>query len=733
VAWQKALRIVVALVGIAVSLAVYFTMRERQVAPPPQPVERVDPAATIEISGSVLKSFTETFKDFEVNKARYSQYSDGSFKLTPDGADRLQIVIYRGETRTFRIAAREARVSPDRNHFELTGPLRMDDSDGFWLETDTATVNRLDSIVQIPGAATFGKGRMSGSGTALTYDEARQVLAISKQTQVRTVDESGKTVMQLSSEAAMLDRMQHLLTADAGVSVMRNDQVIAADHATSRLGPNNDVVTFIELHGNSQVTGGPPIEAMSARDISLDYTDDGKTLEAVKMAGSAAAAMVGQGGSSGRRIAAETLDLGFAADGKLTAAIGRGNVRMTLPAGADTPPRTITAQALDGTGEAGKGLTSVRFTTDVTYVEEPLPAKGAAADKPSGTRSAKAPKLELSMSDDAVNAAIFSAPPGGGQVTFEETGLKACAPRAEYRPEKGSLLLSGATKAVKPMVAEEQTAIEGQTINVGLDTRRMTASGGTTTWMRAKGVTRCRPSAQRSAKEQGANNVPRLLKADAPATITAPELEYESERGYAVFSGGPDRGRSTLDQDDTTITGDRIVIDQTKGDLTVTGRASAQLLLDGKRTNTQAHEIRYVDEKRSIAFDSDAKAGTKEVLLRSGPESDLRAGSIDATLAAKDNMMERMKARSNVSIVEGAHIVTGGTTLDYTASTGEYVVRSNGSAPVVAITRNGSECRRNNGGLIRFYKGKSKTVEVEGGGFRNASLDQSKAACTPTR
>ena len=725
-AWQKPLRIVVALVGIAVALAVYLTMRERQAAPPPKPVARIDDKATLEIFDSVLERFAGLDKEFSVKYDRFARNPDGSIGLFGN----ITIRIRKGENRTIQIKAREAKVSQGETHFELIGPVRLDDSDGFWLETATATVNQPDSITHIPGAATFGKGRMSGSGIGINYEDTRQVLLISKQTQVKTVDESGKTVMQLSSETAMLDRMQHVLTADTGVQVMRNDQMIAADHATSRLGPNNDVVTFIELHGNSQVTGGPPIEAMSARDISLDYTDDGKTLEAVKMAGSAAAAMVGQGGNSGRRIAAETLDLGFAADGMLTAAIGRGNVRMTLPAGGDTPPRTVTAQALDGTGEAGKGLTSVTFTTDVTYVEESLPAKGTAADKPSGTRSAKAPKLELSMSDDAVNAAIFSAPPGGGQVTFEETGLKACAPHAEYRPEKGSLVLSGATKAVKPMVAEEQTAIEGQTITVGLDTRSMTASGGTTTWMRAKDVTRCRPSAQRSAKEQGANNVPRLLKADAPVTVTAPELEYESARGYAVFSGG----RTTLDQEDTTISGDRIVIDQTKGDLTVTGKATAQLLLDGKRTNTQAHEISYVDEKRSIVFVANAKAGTKEVLLRSGPESDLRAGRVDTTLAAKDNTMEQMKARNNVRIVEGAHTVTGGTTLDYAADTGEYVVTSDGTVPVVAITRNGSECTQNDGASITFYKGKNRTVTVKGNGVRNASLDhKSTAACTPPR
>jgi hypothetical protein len=50
------------------------------------------------------------------------------------------------------------RSANDQNSFELTGSVKLLDSDGFWLETDRATVNRVDSIAHIPGAATFGKG-----------------------------------------------------------------------------------------------------------------------------------------------------------------------------------------------------------------------------------------------------------------------------------------------------------------------------------------------------------------------------------------------------------------------------------------------------------------------------------------------------------------------------------------------------------------------------------------------
>ena len=142
-----------------------------------------------------------------------------------------------------------------------------------------------DSIAHVPGAATFGKGRMTGSGVGFSYDETRQILLISQKAQIKTVDEAGKPVMELTSGTAMLDRLQHSDDSIPTSMWCGTTRSSTPMHANGRLSANNDVVTFMELHGNSRVIGGTSIESMSARDISLDYTDDGKTLERVKMVG----------------------------------------------------------------------------------------------------------------------------------------------------------------------------------------------------------------------------------------------------------------------------------------------------------------------------------------------------------------------------------------------------------------------------------------------------------------
>ena len=569
---------------------------------------------------------------------------------------------------------------------------------------------------------------MSGSGVGLSYDEMRQVLLISQQVQIKTVDEAGKPVMQMSAGSGMLDRLQHILTLDSKVHVVRDMEVIDTDLANGRLSANNDVVTYVELHGNSRVTGGPSIDVMNARDISLDYTEDGKSLEAIKTIGAPVVAMKGDSGRPGRRITADdTVDLTLAADGTLTSAAARNNVRMDLPPAADTPARTITSQALDGTGQPGKGLTSATFTRDVAFTEQTLPSRPGAVDK-TGQRTARAQKLEASMANDAVTTATFT-----GDVTFEETGLKGCAARVEYQPQRDSLTLSEATKGGNPIVAQEQVAIEGQAIDVMLETRRMEAKGEVRAFIHAPAMQRCRPAQERATAEQGANNVPRLLKTDAPVTISARSLAYDSQSGHAVYSGG-----AMLRQDDTSITGERVTIDQSKGDLSATGNATSTLILDNKISRGRAHEIRYSDDRRQISFASAPKASavpasntTAGQVSLAGSESTLQAGSIDLMLAAKENTLERMTALRNVRMTEGTHTVTGAATLDYRAEDQQYVVTSDGTTRVVVVTRDNGNCRQDSGNSITFFKGNSRII-IDGQQRNNTSTGPSKSACSPS-
>ena len=60
---------------------------------------------------------------------------------------------------------------------------------------------------------------------------------------------------------------------------------------------------------------------MSARDISLDYTEDGKTLEAVEDGRRRQRQHDRRGEAAGRQIDGEIVDLTLAPDGTLTSAV----------------------------------------------------------------------------------------------------------------------------------------------------------------------------------------------------------------------------------------------------------------------------------------------------------------------------------------------------------------------------------------------------------------------------
>jgi lipopolysaccharide export system protein LptA len=433
------------------------------------------------------------------------------------------------------------------------------------------------------------------------------------------------------------------------------------------------------------------------------------------------------------------VDVTLAPDGTLTSVVARPgpgqHVQLYLPATADSPAKTITAQTLDGTGQPGKGLTDVVLTRDVLYTEAPLRSKTAAADKQTGMRTARSQRLEASLADDAVTEATFS-----GETTFEETGLKACAARAGYNPRKGTLALSGATRMGPPMVADEQVAIEALTIDVALDTRKMTALGSQaqklTTFMRSPGGQRCRPSTDRPASQRGANNIPRLLKSDEPTTIVVlaekdaglvPRLEYDSEKGLAVYTGG----RATLDQEDTSIVANRLVLDQNRADLTATGTAITRMRMDDKMNEGRGHEVRYVDATRELTYASQPKTPGAEVSLVSPGESTLRAGNIVITLAAKENKAETVRARGNVRLADGPQNVSG-TTLVYTASNEQFVVRGERGKPAAAASLGDGKCRTSEADSITFQKG-SSNVELEGGSRRSrtAPAGSGSASCTP--
>ena len=178
---------------------------------------------------------------------------------------------------------------------------------------------------------------------------------------------------------------------------------------------------------------------MAARDIDLDYADDGDTLQHALLDGAGVIALTGQAGVQGRTIRGDRLDLALAPDGALTSAIGRGGVSLDLPAAPGGAARSIRARSLDAAGEAGKGLTATRFTDDVEYRE--VSGRGAGSGRVARSRA-----LTAALDGDEIGEAVFS-----GAARFEQDDLRGTAAEARYLPSAGSLRLSGTEAGALPL------------------------------------------------------------------------------------------------------------------------------------------------------------------------------------------------------------------------------------------------------------------------------------------
>jgi lipopolysaccharide export system protein LptA len=553
---------------------------------------------------------------------------------------------------------------------------------------------------------------MTGSGVNATYDQIKDILTIGENAKVNMSDEAGQSTTDFSSGAAVLDRLQNTLTLDQKAHILRNEQEIDADHVVTRLSEDEQIVQYIELRNNARVTGGSGIDSMSARDIDMDYTDDGHALERVALNGGAGVVMKGSSGS-GRQIVGEALDVRLAPDGSVVGLTAREKVRVDLPASGESPAGSIRADSLDGAGEQGRGLTTMEFRGKVEYREA---GKRGAMD-----RVVRAQSLTAMLTDDAVSTAAFK-----GRVTFEDEGLSARAAEISYQPRQNKIALSGADAGGPPHVSVDQISVDARAIDVGLQDRQITATDVKTTLTPQKNAGRDRGSAASGVA------IPGLLKQDQVANINANSLEYRGQAGQAVYRGG-----ATLWQGNTTMRGDSISLDQEKGSLVANGSARSTLELDTGQSTGSGNEIRYDDEKRLVTYSGaplpptsgrgSASTGTRSgaptdtrraVPVRDaqlgGPQGDLQAERIEIVLARQGNAVERLEAYTRVTLKLDNRTAVG-SRLTYHASDERYVMSADRatSASITAVETASSgavSCRETMGQTLIFSKSTDRIV-----------------------
>ena len=695
--WQKWARFLVAAIGIAAAVVVYATMGERAKLVPATAPARIDPKAVIESSGNIVQQVRGTKQDYLIEAERQLTYEGGLTKLVG-----VKITVRNRGGRDYVVTGREAQAGENQKALQLAGGVQLKASDGFTVRADSATFNQDTGLMLAPGAVTFERDRMMGSGTGMSYDKNADVLSLADQSHVSMRDEQGNVTHEFTSGKSTLDRMAHTLVLEGNIHVVRGEQLIDATQGLARLTEDEQHVTDIELRGNSRVVGGGSgLDSMSARDMNLHYAADGQTLEHAQLLGGGAVAMTGQNGSPGRQFLGDALDIALATDGSVTKVVGRDNVRLDLPASSDAPARSIKARAVDADGAPGQGLTGAKFTDNVEYREE--------SGKQSSARTARSRTLTVALMNDAISNAVFD-----GAVKFEEQGLQAAGGEARYDPAKSSLRLTGVESGALPRVADDQVTIDAMTIDVVLQGRLMKAGGGVKTLLRAN-----------TSKGSDDTKLPGLLKQDQPANVNADGLDYQGAAGEAIYTGN-----ATMWQGETAVRADTLRIDQGKGDFLASGNARSTIVLDTGNSIAHAAEIRYTDAAHTITYTSAKNAAgvvTAQAQL-SGPQGDLRADRIEVILAPQGSHVDRLEAYTSVSMKVDTRAATG-ERLTYFAADERYLMSGVGTKSVKVV----ENCRETTGRTLTFFKSTDRIIVDGNEEQRTQTRNGVSPACTTTR
>lgn len=684
--WQRNARWVIAVFGLVFALFVWRELKRRDAPPATAPVVRSDPGAVVETTGGSLQRIRGAREDVRVAYEKQLTYDDGTSRLVG-----VTIVTEeRHGDRTFTITGKEGRLGKGDSIIALDGAVKLQGSDGMTVLTEHATYAEVDGTVRAPGPVEFSRGRMHGTGIGMTWDKTADVLTILDQAAVHIAsDQPAGSGADVTSGTAVFARRDKILRFERAARIQRGGQIIDGETAVMYLTPDEKRIQTVELHEHAHITsskvtpGG--LQAMSGSQINLKYAADGESLEHALVAGDAQIQIAGEPGKPGRQIVATTIDVALAPDGSTPIALlGREAVQLTFPPEPGTAGRTIRAAALDSKGEPATGLTRAAFSGSVQYRE-----RGGASD-----RSVNSGSLDVGLKPgmSAIDDAKFA-----HAVRFEEGRMAVLSAAAHYDIDKGTLALSGTEPgALVPHLVNEQIAVDAVTIDVTLAGPKLKAAGNVRSELK--------PASKGTKPGDTANDVklPTMLKQDVPVFVLGNTLDYDGTTSRGTYTGGV-----RLNQGETSIKGESIVIDNKAGNLAAAGGVVTTTVLEQVGKDKKKQRVHSIASASDFTYDDAARrmTYTKDAHM-SGPEGDMTAVRIELYLKESGDELERAEAYDSVVLREQSR-ETKGTKLIYTTANETYIVTG---APVKIV----DQCQRETiGKTLTFNKG-TDSIVVDG-------------------
>lgn len=710
--WHKILRVAIgAFVVIFAAIVAVSFRRGNTPAGAPPPAKKLDKEVVFEGGRGAFEHQKAGKIDYAITFGSQVAYADGRKKFF--NGVKVQIPDKNG--RSVTIEAQDADVTqPPGKQIgtgEFKGGVKLTTSDGVTVSSATASYDDTTQLTTIPGALTFSKGRMTGSGVGATYDQNRSVLWILKDAKVDVAADkkSGEGAIHVTSAEAGMARHEHYMKFTGKAHMDGEGHVIDADETTVYLTEDDERVTRMELRGNSSIRskpGGSGPQQMRAKDIDVTYGDDGRTLQSAHLVENALVRLPGDKGKAGKQITGKGIDVSLGPDGStVTNLTASENVQVDLPADGDLPARRIRSAVLLAMGAPASpgqpgGIKSATFGGGVEF-RESRAAKGkvAAID-----RTSRSDKLDIQTK------------PGFGDLERAEFHTNvhftdgpqttADAPMAVYDIAKDALNLSpgDGDKGTGPHVTDGRISVDAKNIQMGLTSQKM----------KADTAVRSVITPQQGKSKDDAVKVPSMLSQDRPVNVRSNRLDYDGNASLATFEGN---SKLWQDGDDgATILADKIVLDDKSGNLhALTNVVTATFMKQAgdaakpkpskpeDPTTTKAAEMLYEDAKHRATY-------TGEVQM-SGPDGTVTSDKLDLFFAEQGGALERAEADGNVVSKQEARRAFG-KHLTYNAKDDTYTMTG---VPAMVYDDTPPNCKLTKAPTVAFRK-EANTGSATGNG-----------------
>ena len=289
--------------------------------------------------------------------------------------------------------------------------------------------------------------------------------------------------------------------------------------------------------------------------------------------------------------------------------------------------------------------------------------------------------------------------------------MHALSNDARYNVTAGTLALTG--KEITPEVRDESLTLLAEAIDVTLDPRKMSAKGN----VRSTLLPPKKPSGNAAATKR-----PALLGDKEPVSIISNTLTYDEASKKAEYSG-----QTRLLQGQTTINADKLTLDETKGDLTATGKVVTNLVIANKQAEPGAKSKPTIARAETFSYSDDTRTATYTTSAQfAGDQGNLSAGKMELQLAKEENALDKLEANGAVTAIVDKRTVTG-TRLTYSPTDDKYVVVG---APVKMIS---ADCEETNGKTLTFWKASDRVVVDGNNEVRTQTKGGGKCTATPPK